>query len=78
MDIKPKAMNDAIGGTVVVGDWVAFSTGTFGKLAVGKIERFNDCSMIVKRRKGKGTRKQSNQVVKITNEQVMLHLFIAE
>jgi hypothetical protein len=75
-NLKPKSMNDAIGGTVTIGDWVAFSTGAFGKISLGKILRFNDCSMIVSRRSGKEIRKQPTQVVKITDEQVMLHMFI--
>jgi hypothetical protein len=75
LNIKPKSMNDAIGGTVIIGDWVAFSTGIHGKLSIGKINKFNDCSMIVYRRKGKALRKQSTQVIKITDEQVMLHMF---
>ena len=76
LDIKPKSMNDAIGGTVVVGDWVAFSYGAYGWLSLGRIERFNVKSMIVQRRRGKPMRKLSTQVIKITDEQVMLHMFM--
>lgn len=78
LNIKTESMNDAIGGTVVVGDWVAFAYGNGhgSPLSIGKIERFNDKSMIVVRRRGKPMRKLPNQIIKITDEQVMLHLFM--
>lgn len=80
LNIKPKSMNDAIGGVVEIGDWVAFAYGSgYGSpLAIGKIEKFNDKSMIVLRNKGKAMRKLPSQVIKITPEQVMLHLFESE
>ena len=73
LELKPKSMNDAIGGTVIVGDWVAFAYNR--TISLGQIERFNDKSMIVKRRRGKPMRKLPTEVIKITDEQVMLHLF---
>lgn len=72
----PKSMNDALGGTVEIGDWVVFASGIYGGLAIGKVERFNEKSMIVHRRKGKPMRKLPTQIVRITNEQVMLNMFI--
>jgi len=71
-----KAMNDVLGGTVEIGNWVIFAHGAWGGLSIGKVERFNEKSMIVQRRKGKPLRKTPMQVARISDEQVMLNMFI--
>jgi hypothetical protein len=67
----PENMCDATGVTVIIGDWVAFAYGA--NMQIGKITRFNEKSMIINRKRGKEVRKVSEQVIKLTQDQVVMY-----
>lgn len=69
------SMNDAFGFPIGVEDLVAFTHGgSTASLEFGKIIRFNEQTMIIERKRGKPVRKNSNQVIKISNIPEKVHL----
>ena len=74
-NLKTVTLPDSMGIPLQIGDWVTYSKGVRGIMTFGKIEKFNECSMIIAPRKGKQLRLISAQVVKIPIEQLTLYWF---
>lgn len=70
-----RSMPDATGTPIKVDDWVATMKGKSGDISFGKVLYFNDKTMVIKDRRGKESRRTSNQVLKVSEEQLTLHWF---
>lgn len=72
----PEFITDAIGNKVIINDWVAFSSGTSSDIRIGQVKKINNKSVSLKERNRKKLviGKQSSQIVKLPDDQMMIYL----